>query len=206
MIKPLLALVFFMLAQQTSAQEIGTFTDERNGQKYKTVSYTIKKKRKRKPSRVVTWMAENLNTEVEGSFCRDDNPENCATYGRLYTWPAAMKACPAGWHLPDNDDWQQLVDQYGGMTKAGQHLKSDSDLWARNGKGTNKSGFNAMPYGTGTSHTGFHQYGLNAIFWSADQVDETSAWDWLLVTGWKKIMRSDGDKLNTGNSVRCVKD
>lgn len=42
----------------------------------------------------VTWMAENLNyTYNEGSaksVCYDNNPDNCAKYGRLYTWAAAV--------------------------------------------------------------------------------------------------------------------
>lgn len=46
-----------------------------------------------------TWMAENLNFETpEGSFCYDDDESNCAIYGRLYTWAAAVgkseEECP----------------------------------------------------------------------------------------------------------------
>jgi len=40
-------------------------------------------------------MAENLNYDTTGSKCND-----CATYGRLYDWETAMKACPSGWHIP----------------------------------------------------------------------------------------------------------
>lgn len=35
-------------------------------------------------------MAENLNVNVPGSMCYDNNPANCNKYGRLYTWAAAM--------------------------------------------------------------------------------------------------------------------
>ncbi len=31
-------------------------------------------------------------------------------YGVLYNWPAAMKACPPGWHLPGDVEWTQLVE------------------------------------------------------------------------------------------------
>lgn len=31
-------------------------------------------------------------------------------YGVLYNWPAAMEACPPGWHLPGDDEWTQLVN------------------------------------------------------------------------------------------------
>ena len=28
--------------------------------------------------------------------------------GYLYNWPAALKICPNGWHLPKDDEWLQL--------------------------------------------------------------------------------------------------
>jgi len=34
-------------------------------------------------------MAENLNYNVSGSECYEDDP-NCAKYGRLYNWATAM--------------------------------------------------------------------------------------------------------------------
>jgi uncharacterized protein (TIGR02145 family) len=30
------------------------------------------------------------------------------TFGVLYNWPAAMNACPKGWHLPSYAEWEQL--------------------------------------------------------------------------------------------------
>jgi uncharacterized protein (TIGR02145 family)/uncharacterized repeat protein (TIGR02543 family) len=72
-----------------------------------------------------TWMAENLNCDVSGSECYNNNESNCATYGRLYDWATAMALpsscnsstcssqinakhrgiCPSGWHIPSNADW-----------------------------------------------------------------------------------------------------
>lgn len=31
-------------------------------------------------------------------------------YGVLYNWPAALAACPPGWHLPCDEEWAQLVE------------------------------------------------------------------------------------------------
>ena len=91
-----------------------------------------------------TWMAQNLNyaytapTETldSSSFCYDNDPANCAKYGRLYLWSAAMDSagvipgnaangcgtevdctpgttvrgvCPAGWHLPSKEEWDALI-------------------------------------------------------------------------------------------------
>jgi hypothetical protein len=95
----------------------GTFTDTRDGKKYKTIVIGKQK-----------WLAQNLNYDdgKGGSKCYDNERENCANYGRLYTWDAAMKACPAGWHVPRNYEWERLVNNVGGELVAGEKLKAAS--------------------------------------------------------------------------------
>lgn len=198
--KTILFSVLLLLQFPLYAQTPGAFTDSRDGQVYETVTYIINS------DATMTWMAQNLNYEIEGSYCRSDSADDCEKYGRLYTWPAAVKACPQGWHLPSDEDWTALVNLYGGLNSAGTHLKSASDLWDHEGKGSNKSLFNAMPYGTGNAESTYPNFGRNAIFWSSNEKDEEYAWDWILATRWEKILRSDGHKFTTGNSVRCVKD
>ncbi len=56
------------------------------------------------------WMRENLNIETEMSFCYNDDPARCDAYGRLYSWEAAMEACPVGWRLPSRADYEQMVE------------------------------------------------------------------------------------------------
>jgi hypothetical protein len=60
------------------------------------------------------WMAENLNIATKDSWCYGDAAFNCAKYGRLYAWSAAVTACPNGWHLPANAEWENLVNATGG--------------------------------------------------------------------------------------------
>lgn len=62
----------------------------------------------------LTWMKENLRFDVpNASWCFDDNEENCAELGRLYTFQAALKACPNGWRLPSDNDWLDLEKALG---------------------------------------------------------------------------------------------
>lgn len=56
------------------------------------------------------WMAKNLNVNIEGSVCYDNDPANCEKYGRLYDWEAARNACPSGWHLPSKDDFESFLN------------------------------------------------------------------------------------------------
>ncbi len=75
-----------------------SLTDLRDGQIYKTITIAPEG-----TDYSEVWMAENLNYAYTGvpfdngyytsdstSWCLDNDPANCAKYGRLYTWAAAM--------------------------------------------------------------------------------------------------------------------
>lgn len=74
-----------------------TFTDPRDRETYGTVEIAG-----------LRWMTENLRFESPTSACYDDEPENCDNFGRLYSWEAALQACPPGWHLATDFEWQAL--------------------------------------------------------------------------------------------------
>ena len=40
------------------------------------------------------WLVENFRFKDIGSFCYNNNPDNCTEYGRLYTWKVCIEACP----------------------------------------------------------------------------------------------------------------
>jgi len=91
-----------------------------------------------------TWMAENLNYNVAGSRCYNDNAANCTTYGRLYDWATAMALpsscnstacpsqvnakhqgiCPAGWRIPSVADWDKLMRYADGTNGTGSPYDS----------------------------------------------------------------------------------
>lgn len=139
------------------SSHFGVMKDKRDGQIYKTVK--IKDQ---------IWMAENFNFKTEsGSWCYNNDPANGEIYGRLYTYAQAMEACPEGWHLPSLDEWEVLINAYGGMAKAGKKLKcSKPGAWFHCGDGTNESGFSALPGGGGNIHGSFHALQAAAIFWA----------------------------------------
>jgi uncharacterized protein (TIGR02145 family) len=144
-----------------------------------------------------TWMAENLNYETTDSWCYENNPSNCSTYGRLYTWDAAMTACPAGWHLPTNAEWQALVDAAGGASTAGAKLKTSD--WG----GTNNYGFSALPGGYRLYVGSFYGLGSYGGWRAATENDIGSAYLWTMRTNDGHVV-SGGDGKDGGYSVRCL--
>jgi uncharacterized protein (TIGR02145 family)/uncharacterized repeat protein (TIGR02543 family) len=150
----------------------------------------------------LTWMAENLNCETSNSWCYDNNPANCAIYGRLYTWDAAMIACPAGWRLPTRADWDDLVSAAGGSSVAGRNLKSQTG-WS--GGGTDAHGFSALPGGRRWDAGYFSSVGWNGYWWSAAELDASYAWFLDMNLDYDGVSENFGSKSN-GLSVRCSRD
>jgi uncharacterized protein (TIGR02145 family) len=135
-----------------------TFTDPRDGKVYRTVKIGSQ-----------VWMAENLNYNAPGSVCYNNDPRNGEKYGRLYDWETAKKACPPGWHLPSDKEWNVLINFAGGSGVGGKHLKAKNDWNDYNGKsgnGTDIYGFAALPGGGGNR---FYCVGGTGCWWSASK-------------------------------------
>ncbi len=180
-----------------------SFTDPRDGQSYGIVQIGSQ-----------TWMAENLNYEIEGSACPEGDKRNCSKYGRLYTWKAAQKACPEGWHLPDRADFEQLIasaagtDIASGMAVAGEKLKSTSG-WFKKGNGSDEFGFNALPagYRLGGNESApgkFDGIGGYAHLWTASETPDGLA-HYLLLDFSTKAAKLSAFGKDEARSVRCVK-
>ena len=159
-----------------------SFTDQRNGKTYKTVQIGGQ-----------TWMAENLDFDTAYSYCYKDNPSFCSRYGRLYEWEVAIKVCPAGWHLPSAEEWQQMAGEFGGLESAGTALHAYG-----------RSGFKGLLAGRRHSHGAYYYKGSYGFFWSDTEVDEHKAKVFTLKAGFSGLAENDYDKYSA-YSVRCVK-
>ena len=203
---------------------IGSITDPRDGQTYKTVNIGHQ-----------TWMAENLNYKTANSYCFADKESNCDKYGRLYTWAAAIDsagsfikkgwkcgygntcelwddvqgACPEGWHLPTWMEWKYLISAIGGKDSLGKKLKTATG-WYNNGNGTDDFGFSALPAGFKFANGNYSYEGRYALFWSSWNFHKnTDAYVMFLRYYNDYVVLDDepvDERKNMGASVRCVKD
>ena len=139
------------------------------------------------------------------------------TYGFLYNWPAAITACPPGWHLP-TDAEQHTLELYLFSTgdcnpnreaawdcsPSGSRMKGYDSLYTGWWDDDNSSGFTALPAGGRSTGGNFHNLGSSAYFWSSSELSNDSRIRQLNSTdsGVYRINSSKG----SGFSVRCIRD
>ena len=173
-----------------------------------------------------TWMAENLNYKTGISWCYDDKDENCAKYGRLYTWASAVGktetecgygkecnlgtgdirgVCPEGWHLPSLEEWEDLFKAVGGILTAGAKLKSKTGWMEYSGINNEDAfGFSALPAGGRYNNGSYSAEGAFALFWSTTKYDGISAF-YINFFAHKEDAYFSVDDKTYGFSVRCLK-
>jgi len=177
-----------------------------------------------------TWFNRNLNYAVGGT-CYDDDPDNCAKYGRLYDWATAMALpascnsslcdpqtdtkhrgiCPKGWHIPSDDDWDVLKDFVMwtlNTVDIGTKLKSKTD-WKVGGvpAGTDDYGFAALPGGTATDGIFVH-IGEDGYWWSTTEsyYDPSNNALGRSISYYKENIAQFFDNKSRLHSIRCLKD
>jgi len=191
----------YSLTREHNGQAKTQFCDVRDSKTY--VQVTISSQ---------TWMAENLNYASggkcgNGSTTSDGNTSTCNTYGRLYNWNTAISVCPAGWHLPSKDEWEQLLASVG-KNVSGTMLKTKSGWEAATnaGNGNDQFGFSALPSGTATSDgSNFSGIGSNTYWWSATEGTTTSTATAVYLYNTTNDVRFDTYGRGTYFSVRCIK-
>jgi len=187
------------------------------------------------------WMAENLkvthyrNGELipnvtnnaewaglsSGAYSSyDNNNSNVSDYGFLYNWHAVndnRNLAPEGWHVPTEDDWQQL-DRYLGMSdsqingsydrgtdEGGKIKETGTSHWnSPNTGATNSSGFSAVPGGNRAGGT-FRSIGDFGYWWSSTEHNNNVAWVRVLFHNSSSFGRGS-TVAHYGYSVRCIRD
>ncbi|OYX53307.1 hypothetical protein B7Y92_03415 [Candidatus Saccharibacteria bacterium 32-50-13] len=170
------------------------------------------------------WATKNLNvgTMIAGTatpsnngtiekYCYGDSEANCDTYGALYTWDEAMQystaagaqgICPAGSHIPTDEEWKTLEMSLG-MTRS----QADTTGWRGTDQGTQlksggTSGMNIPLAGYRSTAGSFSPFSAYAYVWSSSE-SGGSAWYRYLNSGFATVNRYAGDKAY-GFSVRCL--
>jgi uncharacterized protein (TIGR02145 family) len=195
----------------------GTVTDI-DGNEYKTIQICDQ-----------LWMAENLRTtryndgdliqiSVGGNITNpgaigtmyypDDDPSNALDYGSFYDFYCVEteKLCPVGWHVPNDVEWQRLLDNNEGLGMAGYRLK-ESGLahWQSENIACNDSGFTAR--GTGIfDSVDFGLFHMAAYFWSTTVTDGHQSRWFLNNQSTYFSVNKVSDTPDYGMSIRCIKD
>ncbi|MCK4944099.1 MAG: hypothetical protein KAS65_11000 [Candidatus Aminicenantes bacterium] len=183
-----------MIGFMISARDAGYFLDSRDGQKYATVKIGDS-----------IWLAQNFNYKVKTSWIYDNKEENEQKYGRLYTWEAALKACPDGWHLPTDEEWKTLEKTLkipnSQLDEIDYRLPVDT-----RGFDSFKKTFNLVMSGCRKHDTGrFLGINLFAFFWTSSSYKKIYAWKRAFDKNEKGIGRHTFNKKNA-IAVRYVKD
>lgn len=201
----------FMLINSISAQTVDSIIDIRDGQVYKIVEIGQQ-----------WWMQENLNignrinstldasnNRIIEKYCYNNDLNNCNVYGGFYQWNEMMDyhpsdnrspgitqgVCPAGWHLPTDNEWYMLTDFWGGESISGSKIKE-----------TDEDGFNALLSGYRIENGGFPENGMTVIFWSTTETNDSYAWSRYSFTGSDFLNRWGGSSKIYGFPIRCIKD
>lgn len=200
----------------------GIFIDDRDGHEYKWIKIGEQ-----------IWMAENLaylpginrstqisetlpryyvygygtNSKIYIDVSAAKTTSNYKIYGVLYNWQAAIPACPDGWHVPTDAEWEELATYFGGFVFAGGKMKeAGTTHWKEPNEGaTNESGFSGLPGGFLRHNGNFNFVGNTGYWWSATEPSALTAWYRDLKYDSPQVDRNNHGK-EGGFSVRCVRD
>ena len=147
------------------------------------------------------WMAQNLNYEVENSYCYNNSADNCAKYGRLYTWDAAIAACPEDWHLPSIKEWDKLESAVSAVSMSDAIRALQAKGYEKWPTATDAYGFSMLPAGVYFEGR-YEKIGSETYFWTPGEDKYGVIMKWFYLDGEGRGSYSKKD----GLSVRCVKD
>ncbi len=203
----------------------------------------------------ICWMRENLRTtqyrngglikhltaanewsaDQSGAYVWYNNDLNWKNiYGALYNWYAVNNSnglCPAGWHVPTDAEFSQLINYLidrgfpnqpaitngagnalkscrqvssplGGICNTNEHPRWDSNS---NFYGFDEFVFSGLPGGYRNANGSFGLLGNYGYMWTSSENSASTAWSRYLYSTHSNIPRDYYGKA-FGLSVRCVKD
>lgn len=186
-------------AECPATLEEGSICDNRDGKIYKVATFDTQ-----------TWMIENLNyssCSTKGqSWCYDNNEANCAQYGRLYSWTAAM-----GIDSKFQKQYTTLSGTQRGICPEGFHIPSDAEtdiLIAYLEENNNIAEFN-FQFGGKKNFAGYADLDREAYLWTADEDhSEFGGVENVRIWSYSETFSFGGGSIfkDSGLSIRCVKD
>lgn len=159
------------------------------------------------------WFAQNLDYALIDLSWYYDNSSTNKVYGRLYSGHALKtkrdSICPAGWHIPAQQEWTSLINESGGIKTAGIQWKEASNLYWRNSSNVrnNKSGLTVLPAGSRDSKPSFANLGKYTFFWTSTPSPKMPDSFYNFNIGFMRdqVILESGDPA-WSYSIRCVKD
>ena len=109
----------------------------------------------------------------KGAWCSYQNKAvNENEYGKLYNGYAVRDPrgiAPEGWHVPSDNEWNELIEYLGGNSEAGGKIKEKgTEHWKNPNEGaTNETGLTALPSGMRWWDGLCTQIGKLGCFWSS---------------------------------------
>ncbi len=179
-----------------------------NGQEWMQKNLTVSKYRN--GDAIATGLSDQTwQGTINGAFAiYNNNGANNINYGKLYNWYSTVDPrglCPAGWHVPSDDDWTILETNLGGSLVSGGKMKFDLGWNSPNTSATNESGFAGLPGGIRINYASDLNIGQDGNWWSTTGSASGLAWKRRLYYNSSNSFRGDSIKSN-GLSVRCIKD
>ncbi|PIZ95537.1 MAG: hypothetical protein COX80_04140 [Candidatus Magasanikbacteria bacterium CG_4_10_14_0_2_um_filter_33_14] len=167
------------------------------------------------------------NNSIIEKWCYSNSTVNCTTYGGLYTWAEANQLaatcnttscilptpsqgiCPAGWHIPTDDEIKTLEVYLGMCTGSGAgcvdaigYRGTDQGTQLKSG-GT--SGFNIILSGLRNIDGSFLLQNTRGYLWSASEGSASYGWYRFFDASEARVNNSNYTK-TYGFPVRCLKD
>jgi uncharacterized protein (TIGR02145 family) len=215
----------------TPCNGLPSFSDIRDGKTYNTVEIGTQCWMKQNLNIGTRKNASQpqLNNGIIEKYCYSNQESNCTIYGGEYQWAEMVQylngatnttswdpeptgpvqgICPAGWHIPSNDEWTEMTTFIGGLSVAGGKMKETGLAhWASpNTEASDASHFTALPAGFHFGPGTFYYLTTSALFWSSTEGSATQGWYRMLAhnNGYVSAY-NDGGKAD-GFSVRCILD